>query len=131
MARGLSPSEARRRARLEAGTAVNLREDMRSYGWENAVAGILSDLRHAGRRLHATPGFTAVAMLTLALGIGATTAIFSVVEGVLLKPLPYPRPEQLVALWHRAPGLHLNELNLAASLYFTYKEESRAFQDVA
>jgi len=131
MARGLSPDEARRRARLEIGTAVNLREDMRSYGWENAVAGILSDLRYAGRRLRAAPGFSAVALLTLALGIGATTAIFSVVEGILLKPLPYPRPEQLVALWHTAPGLHLKDLNLAASLYFTYKEESRAFQDVA
>jgi predicted permease len=130
MARGLSPGEARRRARLELGTAANLHEDMRSFGWENAVAGTLSDLRHAGRRLRAAPGFTAVALLTLALGIGATTAIFSVVEGILLKPLPYPRSEQLVALWHTAPGLHLNELNLAASLYFTYKEENRVFQDV-
>src|SRR5258707_431603 len=117
MASGLSPREARRRVRLELGTAVNLREDLRAYGWENAAAGIFLDLRHAGRRLRAAPGFTAIALLTLALGIGATTAIFSVVEGILLKPLPYPRSEQLVALWHTAPGIHLNELNLSASLY--------------
>src|SRR5215471_1812478 len=101
MAKGVSSSEARRRARLELGTAVSLREEVRSYGWENAVAGIGSDLRHTVRRLRGAPGFTAVALLTLALGIGATTAIFSVVEGVLLKPLPYRHAEQLVALWHR------------------------------
>jgi len=130
IASGVPPGEARRRARLELGTAANLREDMRSYGWENAVAGIFLDVRHAGRRLRAASGFTAVALLTLALGIGAATAIFSVVEGILLKPLPYRHAEQLVALLHTAPGLHLSELNLAASLYFTYKEENRVFQDV-
>ena len=130
IARGVSPGEARRRARLELGTALNLREDMRSYGWENAVTGILSDLRHASRRLRAAPGFTTIAVLTLALGIGASTAIFSVIEGILLRPLSYPRSEQLVALRHTAPGLHLNELNLAASLYFTYQDENRVFEDV-
>ncbi len=130
MDRGIGPEEARRRVRLELGTLMHLREDLRSYGWESALAGVLLDVRHAGRRLRSRPGFTAIAILTLALGIGVTTAIFSVVEGILLKPLPYPHAEQLVALWHTAPGLHLDELNLSASLYFTYKEENRVFQDV-
>src|SRR5207248_8712368 len=87
-------------------------------------------LRHAACRLRKNPGYTAVSVLTLALGIGASAAIFSVVEGVLLKPLPYPESGRIVALRHTAPGLHIENLNLAASLYLTYNEESRVFQDV-
>ncbi len=86
--------------------------------------------RHVLRRLAKTPGFTFLTALTLALGIGANTAIFSVIEGVLLKPLPYAHPEQLVALWHTAPGINIPEVNMAPSLYFTYREQSRVFQDV-
>ena len=82
------------------------------------------------RRLARTPGFTFVTALTLALGIGANTAIFSVIEGVLLKPLPYPHSEQLVGLWHSAPGVHILELNMAPSLYFIYREQGRSFQDI-
>jgi hypothetical protein len=126
---GLSPDEARRVARL-SGNETTVREQVRSYGWENAVAAPFSDLRYAARRLRGSPGFTAVSVMTLALGIGASTAIFSVIEGVLLKPLPYPHSEQIVELRHTAPGLNIPDLNLAASLYFTYKEEGRVFLDV-
>ena len=86
--------------------------------------------RHVFRRLARTPGFTAITVLTLALGIGANTAIFSVIEGILLKPLPYPHSEQLVGLWHTAPGVHIAELNMAPSLYFTYREQNHSFQDI-
>jgi putative ABC transport system permease protein len=129
-AAGISEDEARRLTQREFGNATFLREQVRSYGWENAVAVPLLDLRYAARRLRANPGFTAICVLTLALGIGASTAIFSVIEGVLLKPLPYPQGERIVALWHTAPGINIKELNLAVSLYFTYSEENRVFQDV-
>ncbi len=130
MAKGLSPDEARRAVRAELGNATAIREQVREYGWENGIDTLVSDLRYAVRRLRANPGFTAVSVLTLALGIGATTSIFSVIRGVLLKPLPYAHSEQLVALTHTAPGIRIEKLDLAASLYFTYREESRVFQDV-
>ena len=82
------------------------------------------------RSLARMPGFTSIAVLTLALGIGANTAIFSVVEGVLLKPLPYPRSDELVALDHAAPGVNLPRAGSAPFLYFTYREDGRVFQDV-
>jgi hypothetical protein len=94
----------------------------------SAHAGIHREL---GRRWGACGRFAFVSVFTLALGIGATTFIFSVVEGTLLKPLPYPQPERIVALRHSAPGLHIDDMNLAASLYFTYKEESRVFNKCA
>ncbi len=68
-----------------------------------------NQLRQILRRLGRTPGFTAITLITLAIGIGANTAIFSVVDGVLLKPLPYPHPEQLVGLWHNTPGRNSQE----------------------
>jgi MacB-like periplasmic core domain len=76
------------------------------------------------------PGFTAVAALTLAIGIGANTAIFSVIESLLLKPLPYPRSEELVVLDHAAPGVNLTSADAAPFQYFVYREEGRVFQDV-
>ena len=82
------------------------------------------------RSLARNPLFTGVAVLTLATGIGANTAIFSVIEGVLLKPLPYPRSHELVALDHAAPGVNIQRAGAAPFLYFTYREEGRAFQDV-
>jgi predicted permease len=89
-----------------------------------------SQLKHVLRRLRRAPMFTAITLLTLAVGIGANTAIFSVVESVLLKPLPYPHPEQLVSIMHRAPELHIADLPSAPGNYFVYREESRTFQDV-
>jgi predicted permease len=87
-------------------------------------------LKQVLRRLFRAPMFTFVAILTLALGIGANTAIFSVIEGVLLKPLPYPHPEQLISLTLTAPGINLPEITDSPSIYFIYREQNRSFQDV-
>ena len=87
-------------------------------------------LRQVRRRLGRAPMFTAVTLLTLAVGIGANTAIFSVVEGVLLKPLPYPHPEELVAVRLTAPGINLKDVSLSPSDYFIFREQSRTFQDL-
>ena len=90
----------------------------------------MNRVRHILRRLRRAPMFTAVTLLTLAIGIGANSAVFSVVESVLLRPLPYPKPEELVGVWHTAPGVGQKVLNMSPSLYFTYREESRSFQDI-
>jgi putative ABC transport system permease protein len=82
------------------------------------------------RRLTRTAGFASVAVLTIALGIGANTAIFSVINGVLLKPLPYPAPDELVGMWHAAPGINIPELNQAPSNYFTYRDQNRTLVDM-
>jgi predicted permease len=87
-------------------------------------------LKHVLRRLAKSPMFTIVAVVTLAIGVGANTAIFSVLEGVLLKPLPYPDPEALIAVDHSAPGVNLPSAGAAPFLYFTYREEGRTFEDI-
>ena len=92
---------------------------------------IPSRVSRIARRLWRTPLFSLVAILTLALGIGANTAIFSVVNGVLLKPLPYHDPERLVGVWHTAPGINLPLLNQGPSNYFVYRDESQTFEDIA
>ena len=130
-ARGHSPEDARRAARLEFGGETAVREQVRTARWEDVILTSLTDIRHAGRRLRRCPGFTTISIVTLALGLGASTAIFSVVEGVLLKPLPYRDPQQLVAVRHTAPGIHIPDLNMAPSLFFTYADENRVFQDLA
>src|SRR5215472_9573820 len=82
------------------------------------------------RRLWRAPVFTVVTLLTLAAGVGANIAVFSVVESVLLKPLPYPHPESLVGVWHTAPGLNLDDVNMAPSNYFIYREQNRTFEAI-
>ena len=89
-----------------------------------------TQLRQVLRRLGRAPMFTAMTLLTLAVGIGANTAIFSVVEGVLLKPLPYPHPEELVAVRLTAPGINLKDVSLSPSDYFIFREQNRTFQDI-
>src|SRR5581483_897812 len=87
-------------------------------------------MKQVFRRLRRAPMFTFIAILTLALGIGANTAIFSVLEGVLLKPLPYPNPERLIGIWHTAPGIKIKDLNVSPSMYFVYRDENHTFQNM-
>jgi len=93
------------------------------------MASFWNELRPVTRRLIHSPMFTALTLITLAVGIGANTAIFSVLNGVLLKPLPYPSPDQLVAVWEKAPGLGPMDLNACPATYFTFREENHTFQD--
>ncbi len=99
MASGLSAEDARRTARLELGSPAVVRDHVRSSGWENGLGTFLSDLRFAMRQLVRNPGFAIVSTATLALGIGASTAIFSAVNPILFKPLPYPRASRLMMIW--------------------------------
>jgi predicted permease len=87
-------------------------------------------LRQVLRRLGRAPLFTAITLITLAAGVGANTVIFSVLEGVLLKPLPYPHSERLIGVWHKAPGINIPDLNMAPSIYFIDREQNTAFQDI-
>src|SRR5689334_8299721 len=89
-------------------------------------------LHHVFRRFGMAPTFTAIALVTLALGIGANTAIFSVINGVLIKPLPYPQAQNLVGIWHTAPGIPAigGNINCSPTMYFTYREENQTFQDL-
>ncbi len=101
----------------------------------NRLDAVAHDLRYAIRGLARTPLFTLVALLTLAIGSGANTAVFSVVDGVLLKPLPYPHPEELVAVWHEAPGAPgiataAGGLRVSPSMLITYQDENSAFEQL-
>lgn len=98
VARGLSPEAARRAARADIGNITAVREQVRDHGWESFVDPLLTDIRYALRRVRKNPGFTAVGAITLALGIGASTAIFSAVNPILFQPLPYPNARRLVSL---------------------------------
>ena len=91
----------------------------------------MRSLRQVFRRLGRSPLFTTIALVTLALGIGANTAIFSVIDGVLLKPLPFPQAQQLAGVWHTAPGVSgiPGDLSCSPTMYFTYREQNRTFQE--
>jgi predicted permease len=101
VAQGLSPDEARRRARLELGGPGQVKEECRDARGTRWAADLLQDTSYALRTLRQKPGFSTVALLTLALGIGATTVMFTMINGVLLKPLPYPDPDRLLTLQER------------------------------
>jgi putative ABC transport system permease protein len=130
MKSGISPDEAVRAVRLEQGSREVSREVVRADGWESFVETLWQDLRFATRTLRKSPGFTIVAVLTLALGIGANTAIFTVVNGVILKPVPYPQPNRLVILLER----QLSDGTLgtvAPSNFFDWREQSHSFDKMA
>jgi predicted permease len=94
------------------------------------MAMFTDQLRQVLRRLGRAPLFTLITLITLAAGVGANTVIFSVLEGVLLKPLPYPHSEQLIGVWHTAPGVGIKELNMSPSIYFIDREQNSTLQDI-
>jgi hypothetical protein len=90
----------------------------------------MQPLRHVLRRLARSPLFAILTILMLALGVGSNTAIFSLINGIVLKPLPYPQPEQLVSVWQKSNMANMGELEASPSDYFTFREENRAFQQI-
>ena len=127
-AQGLSRDEARRAAQLELGNTSIARELVRSYGWENLMRTFFADLKYAGRQLRRNPGFAAVGVLTLALGIGASTAIFSAVSPILFESLPYPHADRIMMIWDTY------EASRADVTFHTFRElseRSRSFEAVA
>src|SRR5580698_2914577 len=130
MKQGLSHPEARRRALIELGGVEQVKEEVRAIRSGIFLETFAQDLRYTLRILRKSPGFTTVAVLTLALGIGATTAMFSVVNGVLLRPLPYPHAESLVEVGLDLPGINQFNWPLSPADYFTFREQSRTFQDI-
>src|SRR5580658_7052301 len=95
---------------------------------EVGVGSFLNRLRQVVRRLMRAPVFTVVTLVTTAIGVGANSAIFSVIDGILFQPLPYPQPERLVSVRQAAPGLGAADLHASPSDYFTFREENRTFQ---
>jgi predicted permease len=127
---GMSPEEAARSARLEMGGFEQIKEHVREIRWESAVDRLSQDVRHAVRSLAASKAFTAVSILTLALGIGANAAIFSILNGVILRPLGYPKPDQLMFFSTRAPSLGLDSFWVSPVEYFEFRELNRSFANV-
>ncbi len=103
---------------------------MTHLGWKDPMHTVLQQLRHSTRTLLRNPGFTATAAITLALGIGANAAVFSVIDRVLLRPLSYPESENLVVVHHPVPGYTTTEWNLSTAGYFYFKENSRTLEEL-
>ena len=127
---GMNPGEARRQAMIRLGGVEAAKELHRDARGLPLIESSAQDIRYGLRILARSPMFTAAALLTLAIGIGANTAIFGVIDSILIRPLTYPHAEDLVDVLNTAPALPAigGSLSCSASMYFTYREESRTFQ---
>ena len=130
---GMSRDEAERTARRDFGNVALLQERSREVWQWQRLESLLVDLKHVCRRLGRSPGFAITVVLTLAIGIGANTAVFSVLNSVLIRPLSYPEPQQLVAMRLNAPGApgltdFRDELRMSASMYLTFSAHNSSFQ---
>jgi predicted permease len=127
--RGESPQQAAQSARREFGNIALVEHVTRDQWRGRRLDEFLQDLRFAVRTLRKSPGFTAVAILTLALGIGANTSLFSVVNAVLLNPIPYPHPEQLVMLHESKPNFHSGSISYPN--FRDWQHDNRSFSSIA
>lgn len=129
IANGTSHGDALRAAHLEIGNVTIARETVRSYGWENVVDAVAADVRYALRRLRLSPGFTAISVLTLALGIGSATTIFSTINPILIASLPYPHADRLITI----SDVTAQAAPLAPTFgtFVELRERSRSFESLA
>jgi predicted permease len=131
IARGMSPEEARLAALRRFGGVERVKEESRDERGIRFLEEVWQDLRYGARMLRTNPGFTSIAVITLALGIGANTAIFSVVNAVLLRPLQYSDPDRLVQVWQNFPQLGANQVTVSAPEFLDYKGQNRVFERMA
>src|SRR6267154_1805050 len=124
---GMTPEDARRAARLAYGGVEQAKQRHRDERTFQGLSQIPQDVRYTLRQLRKSPGFTVTAILMLALGIGATTAIFSIVEGVLLRPLPFPDPDRLVVLGDDLVGSHWARSSVTAPDIRNYMRDTHSF----
>ena len=127
---GMSPDDASRAARLEAGSIERIKDEVRDVRQGSLLDSSLQDFRYGIRLLRRSPGFTALAVLTIGLGIGANSAIFSVINGVVRKPLAYPDADQLMFITSQFPTLNFNKFWISPPEYFDFKEHTKAFSHV-
>jgi putative ABC transport system permease protein len=127
---GWDPAAARREAFRRFGGEERTKERVRDARGGRWLADLVQDVRYGARSLRKSPGFAASALLVLALGIGATTALFSVVNGVLLRPLPYPEPEQLVRAWSAFPALEETQGDVSYLDFFDWSERTETLSAV-
>jgi len=127
---GMQPDEARRQAMIQFGGIEQFKEYTRDQYRSAWLENFLRDLRHAARALLRTPGFTFVIIFTLALSIGAITAMFSVLNGVVLRPLPYPDQDRLIEIVHEAPRFGLSQLYASPAIYFSYHDHNKTFDSI-
>ena len=130
VAQGMHPQEARRAASKFLGGVEQVKEECRDARQVNFIDNFLHDVRFSLRLLRKSPGFTAVAILTLSFGIGATSAIFGVVDAVLLRPLPYPEAGRLVMIWEvgKAPGKAPETLSVSWQDYQDWRTQVRSLE---
>ena len=131
VARGMNPADAKAAARRKLGNATFIREEVYKMNSLTFIEGVLGDMRHVLRIIRTKPGFSATVLLSLALGIGANIAIFSVVDAVLIRPLPYPDSEKLVGVFNSAgfSGQIIKNWPLTLDMYVACKESVRSFEE--
>ena len=127
---GMSPDDARRAARLEAGSIEHIKDEVRDVRKGSLLDSSLQDFKYGLRLLRRSPGFTTLAVLTIGLGIGANSAIFSVINGVVRKPLAYPDADKLMFITSQFPTLNFNKFWMSPPEYFDYKEHTTAFSHI-
>src|ERR1700681_641695 len=128
--RGMPREEARYAARREFGGVEQIKQTYRERRGLPMLETFLQDLRFGARTLRKNPGFTAVAILTLALGIGANAAIFSVVNAVLIRPLPFKDSSRLVMLWEGLPDVGLPKMGFEAADYQIFERVQKSFEEI-